>query len=122
MKFEFGIGDYEVLATGSIIGVANKPIIFKIEDLVFELLFKDNSEHKEQKLTPEIPSDGKKMILTFENFNNGLGIGNLEPLEVGSVGEKKLFLNYRVYSLADNTGKLLHYTWLLNNKGGAHVK
>ena len=58
------------------------------------------------------------MILTFENFNNSLGIGNTDPIEVGWIGEQKLFLNYRVYSLTGNTGKLLHYTWLLEKKKG----
>ena len=37
----------------------------------------------------------------------------------GWIGEQKLFFNYRVYSLTENTGKLLHYTWLLEKKKGA---
>ncbi|MDO8998150.1 MAG: hypothetical protein Q7W45_00180 [Bacteroidota bacterium] len=115
--------DYEVLSTGTIIGVANKLIIFKLKDLTFEFEFKNNPEFTEHRINSFVPKDGKKMKLIFDNFNNSLGIGNLEPLEVGYIGTQKLYLNYRVYSLADNTGKLVHYTWLLSkSKGVRNVK
>ena len=115
--------DREILSAGSVIGISNKPIIFKIEDLIFEFNFKENKSFSEHKISTEIPKDGKKMKILFENFNNNLGIGNIDPVEIGFIGEKKLFLIYRVYSLTDNAGKLLHYTWLLEKqKGVENVK
>ncbi len=121
MTVEVQIPDYEIIMSGSIICVPDKPIIFKVEDLVFELIFKDNSETPEQKLSSNLPDNGKKMQLIFENFNNGLGTGNKEPLKVGIVENRGLFLNYRVYSLSENVGKLIHYTWLTAaEEGGNH--
>jgi hypothetical protein len=123
MKFEIEVDDHKIIASGTVIGIVNKPIVFKIEDLLFELSFIDNPEHYEQKLESNIPPNGKKMILIFENFNNSLGIGNLEPIKVGFIDDRTLLLNYRIYALKENTGKLLHYTWLLENtKGGSNVK
>ncbi|MEI9910832.1 MAG: DUF6864 domain-containing function [Bacteroidota bacterium] len=82
-------------------------------------IFKDNL--KEQRLFTQIPPDGKKMIMQFENFNNSLGTGNLEPTKIGFLNDKDLFINYRVYALAEKASKLLHYTWLLGkNKGGVN--
>jgi hypothetical protein len=119
MNVKIELEDYDILSSGTIIGVLNQTMIFNIEDLIFELKFINNSETTENKISSILPDDGKKMVLTFENFNNSLGIGNTDPIEVGWIGEQKLFFNYRVYSLTENTGKLLHYTWLLEKKKGA---
>lgn len=118
MNIKIELEEYEIISSGTIIGVINQAILFNIEDLIFELKFVNNSETTEHKISSVIPDDGKKMTLTFENFNNSLGIGNTEPIEVGWIGDAKLRLNYRVYSLTENTGKLLHYTWLLEKKKG----
>jgi len=118
MNIKIELENYDILSSGTIIGVLNQTMIFNIEDLIFELKFINNSETTEHKISSILPDDGKKMILTFENFNNSLGIGNTDPIEVGWIGEQKLFFNYRVYSLTENTGKLLHHTWLLEKKKG----
>lgn len=116
MKVE--IGNYEVVSSGTIIGVVNEPIIFHIEDLIFEIVFIDNKEDKEQRIFPVIPPDGKKMTITFQNFNNGLGTGSTKPFNVGFINDKTLSFNYRIYSLTEEAGKLLHYTWLLKKEEG----
>ena len=118
MDFKVEIEEYEIISTGTIIGVLDKPIRFRIENLVFELTFRNNSEFQEQKLSTEVLSDGKKMILNFDNFNNSFGTGNQEPMKLGYVSGKAIYFNYRVYSLAENVGKQLHYTWLSKVKGG----
>lgn len=118
MNIQIELEDYDIISSGTIIGVINQALIFKIEDLLFELKFINNIETSENKISSSIGEDGKKMILTFQNFNNSIGIGNTDPIEIGWIGEHKLFLNYRVYSLTENTGKLLHYTWLLEKKKG----
>ena len=113
-----GIPDYEVLLSGTIIGVPNKLIVFKVKDLVFELEFLTNKENPEQRLEPIIDESGKVLRMKFHNFNNSLGTGNLEPFKLGFVGDKHLYFSYRIYSLAENAGKLLHYTWLLGAQQG----
>jgi hypothetical protein len=118
MNVKIQLEEYDILSSGTIIGVLNQIMIFNIEDLVFELKFVNNLEITDHKISSYIPENEKKMTLTFENFNNSLGIGNTEPTEIGWIGEQKLFLNYRVYSLTESSGKLLHYTWLLQKKKG----
>lgn len=114
MKIE--VGNYEVHSSGTVIGVLNEPIIFYIENLVFEFQFTENKETKENKFVPELSADGKKLILYMENFNNSLGTGNIEPMQLATLNGRRLLFNYRVYSLNDKTGKMLNYTWLLANK------
>ncbi len=111
------IGQYEVYSSGTVVGNINDPIKFFIEDLVFEIIFKNNTEKPEQSLTKRQISP-KSMAIDFTNFNNNLGSGNKVPIEVGFMGNKLLFLNFRVYSMTDDSGKMLHYTWLLKLKEG----
>ena len=120
MNFSIEIEDHEIVSTGTIIGLVDKKIIFKIEDLTFELEFKNNNEVTENKISSQVPEEGKTMKLLFENFNNSLGVGNAEPFKMGFVGDKTLLLIYRVYALTENSGKLFHYTWLLE-KGGENA-
>ena len=109
------IGKYDVHSSGTVIGLTDEPISFDIENLTFEFNFKNNTEDKEQKVTTKIDTDGKKLILTFYNFNNTLGTGNITPLKVADINSREFFLSYRIYALTDKSGKTLHYTWLLGD-------
>jgi hypothetical protein len=113
---KINIGDYEVLETGSVIGNENEPIDFIIhEQLGFIVRFEfDKDDSKEQKAKAEnFGSRGVK--LTFTNYDNSLGTGNIIPLPIGTLEGRKLFINYRIYSL-EKGGKHMHYTWLLAKK------
>lgn len=116
---KINIGQYEVYSSGTVVGNVNEEIKFFIEDLIFEIVFKTNKEQPEQKLSQHQPND-KSLTIEFVNFNNSLGSGNRVPIQVGTIGEKILYLNFRVYSLADDAGKLLHYSWLLKQKEGGN--
>jgi len=118
------VGNYDVHSSGTIIGVAGEPIVFSFDNLTFEFRLIDDKENPKQEMTTEIPPDGTKLILNFKNFNNSLGTGNLSPLRVALLNSRPLFLNYRIYALADNAGKMIHYTWLLGEqeKGGNNAK
>ena len=118
------VGNYDVHSSGSVIGVVGEPIVFSFDNLTFEFRFFDDKENSKQEMTTEIPADGTKLILNFRNFNNSLGTGNLSPLRVALLNSRPLFLNYRLYALADNAGKMIHYTWLLGEQeeGGNNAK
>ena len=114
MDFKIEVGDMSVLQSGTVIGVVNQSIEFLIDDLTIEFIFVDN-EDREQVVNPESVSN-KHLKLTFINFNNSLGTGNIEPLKIGSYGDNHLLLSYRIYSLGENVGKTLHYTFLTASK------
>lgn len=109
------IGEYDVHSNGTVIGLFNEPVTFSIENLNFEFNFKNDKENKEQKVNSEIAPDGTKLVLNFTNFNNSLGSGNITPYKVGTLNHRELLLNFRVYSLQEESGKLIHYTWLLGS-------
>lgn len=105
------IGEYTVLASGTVITIPNEWTVFQIENLKYKFRF-INTEDKVQKISPN-SVDKTTIELTFNNFDNPLQVGNTTPLHLGSLGEKSLFLQYRVQSLSEDTGKTLHYTWMV---------
>ena len=110
MDFRIKIGNMDVLQSGTVIGVINQPIEIMIDDLTIEFVFEDGKDLK-QIAKPE-SINNKHLRLTLINFNNSLGTGNMEPLAIGSYANKHLYLSYRIYSLGENVGKTLHYTFL----------
>ena len=115
------IGEYEVYSSGTIVSLPEEIIRFYIEDLTYELEFKDDLTKSEQNVEAIADSKTKTMKLVFTNFNNNLGTGSLIPLNLGYINKKILYFNYRVYALNGSTesgsaGKTVHYTWLTKDR------
>ncbi len=116
---EIIIGDYEVYKSGTIIGVKGLPISFYIENLIYTFEFVTDSEQPKLTVKTEMISNTHLKVV-FINFDENLGAGSIKPIRLGNIGDKGLYLQYRIYTLREDAGKLVHYTWLLNknfNKG-----
>lgn len=116
-------GDYEVLYSGTVIGIDKEPIVFQFPEthasLKIIIDFKDDSEVEGSPIKFDFPED-KALKLTMFNSKSSLGIGNTKLIEIGHLGNRKLYLNYRVYSIKE-ISKTIHYTFYLG-KEGSHVK
>ena len=116
------IGEYDVYSEGTIVSLPDEPVKFLIEDLTFELIFRDDKEVSGQNVEAKIAENKKGITLIFTNFNNSLGTGNVKPLPLGFLDNNKtLYFNYRIYALngepdKGTTGKTIHYTWLTKEK------
>lgn len=102
--------------TGTVISFEQEPVTFELAiDLLYRLVFRDDIENKEQRIEfNSISSHELEIILV--NFNNSLGSGNTAPLEVGTLNNRRLFLNFRVYILNLKTNKTIHYCWYLGEE------
>ena len=60
MNVKIQLEEYDILSSGTIIGVLNQIMIFNIEDLVFELKFVNNLEITDHKISSSIPENEKK--------------------------------------------------------------
>lgn len=109
------LGKYEVLSSGTVVGILNEPITFYIEDLVFDIVFKNDVNVEGKKVEGIVSDDSSKMFVYFINFNDQLGAGNTKPMRLATINDRDLYLNHRVYALTDDAGKTLHYTWLLDS-------
>lgn len=107
-------GPYEVLGSGSVIGIIGEPLVFNIEDLTFKFLFKDDLENTAHRITSG-DVEAKSITLLLYNFNNPLGTGNLKPVRLGKLGgqpKRGLYVNFSAHLLDKNGLKIFHYTWL----------
>jgi hypothetical protein len=117
MNMKIKVGDFDVYESGSVVGNDNEPIDFIIDatvDFTVRLAFVTDTNQKEH--SAKADKFGQRGVqITFINYNNSLGTGNITPLKLGRLNGRELFLNYRIYCL-DKGGKHIHYTWLLGKE------
>lgn len=110
-------GDFDVYENGTIIAIKDKPIDFIIDpqtDFILRMVMESDSEDIKMRSKAELfEKNGVKII--FTNYDNPLGSGNIDPIRIGTLGGKKLFLNYRIYPL-EKSGSHIHYTFLLGEE------
>jgi hypothetical protein len=110
------VGEYDVLDSGTIVSIEDEPIDFVLVENIgytIRIVFENDYEDKSSRMKGE-PFDKVGAKLTLINFNS-IGVGNVKPLQIGTLNHRELFLNYRVYSL-DKGAKTFHYIWLLGKE------
>lgn len=107
---------YDVLESGSLITYSNNA------DVTFNLTFDDtfafglvlefgSDGEKEHKLFKKV--DQNTITLVCTNFDNPLGTGTIQPIELATYGNKKVYLNFWVNALANNSLKKISYTFYI---------
>ncbi len=110
-------GNYEVFDAGTVISFELEPVTFYLaDDLKIRLSFKDDIDKKEGHCMEFNPISNSELEIILINFNNSLGTGNTVPLQVGTLNNKLLYFNFRVFTLNVNTNKTIHYCWYLGEE------
>ncbi len=112
---EIKIGDYEILNTGTVIVNTGEPIDFTLGGGGITVLRINLVDKKESgfKFAERFNETGVQINLI--NGNHTMGTGNGSPLDIGIYNNRKLFFNFRVYSL-EKSGNMFHYTFLLGKE------
>jgi hypothetical protein len=117
---EITLGEYELIHSGIIIQIKDTPIKIKIPDEVegdFTFLINFVSDNENKATTSAFTViDNFTVQVDLKNFTHFQNGGNTELIEIGTLRRKRLFLNYRVFDLA-NVGK----TFLFNFYTGKGV-
>lgn len=122
MSVEIKSSDKEVLCSGSfIVFDVEKSSIISIENgdekLDLELSFL-NDETKGVEIGFEVKSE-TLLSAKFYNFNNALGNGTITPINMGTMGKRKIFFHIWIYALGiKKTLKRVEYTFYLGEKNG----
>lgn len=115
---EIKSGPTDIIATGIIISFSGNPIeiVFgpAIERMRLILKFKDEEGNAKLRVAAE-KSNHDTLILTFFNFNNPLGGGSTEPIALGTLEGRKIYINYRIYHL-EACDKTFHYTIYMDDE------
>jgi len=110
------VGQFDVLETGSLVGIDNEPIEFTLDETsqyIIRMVFTTTPDGQTAARADLYGKNG--VLFTFTNYNNSLGLGSIIPIRVGQIKSRELYLAYRIYCL-DGTAKHLHYTWYLGKE------
>jgi hypothetical protein len=115
MEVKISVGDFEVVASGSIVGVANTPFQIKIESLIYDFNFFDDKENPKTRIDTKREGQNKQLIKLI-NFPTTGNTGITNPWKIGNIKGKNLYLTFVVSSVAPQAGRVLHYTFSIDNK------
>ncbi len=111
-------GDNKVLESGSVISFGDNEVeleldFFKTTPATF-LVFSFNADTKNTGTSMEtaITESNKKLEVKLYNFESSLDAGNSEPMEIGLLDNKKVFLSFRVRKIGPS--RTIDYTFYQN--------
>jgi hypothetical protein len=108
---EVKLGNYELFYSVSVIQIEDLPILIKLPDTfgeIYVLTFRFiKDEINKSAVTRTEPVDRLHLDVYFVNFFNPDQIGNIKLLELGTIQNFPLFLNYRVTPLKGSTRTVL---------------
>lgn len=108
---EIKLGNYEVVYSASVIQISDLPIQVKLTDPLegdFSITFQfTKDELNKATLTRTLPVDKFHLKVEFVNFYGSEQVGNVKLLELGTLRNQPLFLNYRIIPLTGASRTIL---------------
>lgn len=90
-------GDKELIETNSLLTFDSEQLeirfSYRDESLVFLVNFIDDKKFVEHKIEFEI-LDESTLVINLINHNNTLGTFNVDPIELGTIGNRVFYFNY----------------------------
>jgi hypothetical protein len=102
------INNYEVIHSG-IAHMTGSEIKFELANLVVLYRFKKDSG--EGRYEGEV-GENNTLIINLYNSSNSLGEGKIEPVEIGTLGGKRLYGTWFVSTISNDL-RQFHYTFML---------
>jgi len=122
MLVDIESGPAKVIASGSVISFGKEPIVINLDNIKYIFAFEDELDDKgnpkEEFRFKQDLLDKRTLKTTFINYNNPLGIGTIEPRNIGKINNNNIYINYIVYANLVRKSKLFQYTFYevsLNN-------
>jgi len=109
-------GAFEVFDSGSCISAEQEPVIFYLaENLKVRFSFLNDDESKTHRMEFN-PISNQELEIKLFNFNNSLGTGTNNPLPIGTLNNRRLFLSFNIYAFNKNSSKTIHHCWYLGEE------
>lgn len=111
------VGDLEVVGNGIVQVTKDKNLLLVLGSILkMEFKFESDKENNEFSINRHIGKN-KRLIWTLTNFNNALGTGIINPIELGSLSKRKVFVGFFVWSPVPKSGnRIVNYTIYLGDK------
>lgn len=117
MDLSINSDNYKILKSGTAMSFNKDSSInfacdFKEINFRFEIEFNFlDTETKELGIEKKI-EDNNKIIFECKNFNNTLGTATTKVIDLATINNKKMYINFLVTKL-DNSPRVLHYTFYI---------
>lgn len=102
----------DVVASGSVLTADPTNLEFQIAQLRVVLKFANDSGTTRMETES---ASSESLNLKLYNFNNSIGSGTTLPVEIGTLGGRRLFLAFMIYALSPESSKTVHYTFMLGD-------
>src|SRR5690348_201355 len=90
----------EIVASGSVHSYStDADIEIGISNLTFVFSFVNDDSRSQEALTEVVSATRLKLVLY--NFSNPLGTGTTEPISIGNLNDRRLYIAFSVYGLGD---------------------
>lgn len=108
MEVTVSQGKKTLLTTVSIVLISGESVEIKIPpDIIIQLSFLEN---KEEKQSMSFSIENEKLKVVLKNFTNPLGSSTRNPIEIGTIDNKKLYMHFIIHAIGNDNEK----TRLLN--------
>ena len=89
--------NFVLVETVNMVAIGGRPISIQIApDMKVTFIF-EGEEDKDQDIKFEI--EGNNLKIRLKNFNNSLGTSTIEPIKIGDVNGKGLFVHFYVITI-----------------------
>jgi len=119
------VGEYDVLDSGTVSSFDDSSIVFELshkhEDITLALKFADRIAKDEAGKLVDSMDFGQiaKGSITLNGWDDPMGIGFSQPIQLGTIGGRNLLLLLRIYGMQKQKNRMVSYTWLLGGEDNA---
>ncbi|WP_027388385.1 DUF6864 domain-containing function [Chryseobacterium gregarium] len=113
MNITTGNEGFEIIATGSVISFKDENINFDIAPgfkVVVNFVTDESQDEKETQIQYN-GTEGSGLEITFINADNALNRGTTEPVLIGFMNGRNVYLNLAIDGYGKGLQKLLHFTF-----------
>jgi hypothetical protein len=105
----------EVIASGTVIAYAGEPIKISFgpsaDRMNIIIVFKDEAAKVSESGVKANIIDSNTLQLTFLNVNAQMGYGSTKPFSIGTIENKRVYMQYRIYDIGIGCDKMFHYSF-----------
>jgi hypothetical protein len=102
MEFKITQGKFVLRDSFSFVVIRDEPIHIKLaDDMNLEFVFVDDPDNKKHSLESSIIKNTTLQYI-LRNFNNPLGTCTTEPLLIGDLDKKNLYIHFSVHTIGGN--------------------
>lgn len=97
MAMRIKVGQLDVYEAGTVLARYEETVDFYYENVRVSIEFRDDDETEKPNISTEFREENHLAVI-LKNFKSPLGHGLVDPLRIGTMGGRNLYLNFWIYT------------------------